>query len=160
MFTPDGPRVEKSCASPFTLLCIASKTQIMATIGMWVSLSSVTRSLRRPSDDMHSRRGRMKIRGIKFWIRIRKMYATLGRLLPYQRRVEVSQSVACRRLKNVHRIHKKILLPRKMSVLVSNPGSPLTDLACAMTLEKLSLKILIRDVIRRMLVMQTKMSCS
>ena len=35
---------------------------------------------------------------------------------------------------------------------------PFTDLACAITLEKLSLRILIRDVIRRILVMQTKMS--
>lgn len=34
------------------------------------------------------------------------------------------------------------------------------NLACAITLEKLSLKILIKDVIRRMLVMQTKMSFS
>jgi hypothetical protein len=34
----------------------------------------------------------------------------------------------------------------------------LTNLEWAITLEKLSLRILIRDVIKRMLVMQTKMS--
>lgn len=37
-------------------------------------------------------------------------------------------------------------------------GDLWTYRACAITFEKLSLRILIKDVIRRMLVMQTKMS--
>lgn len=72
----------------------------------------------------------------------------------------MSQSLACRCLQNIDRIHKKILLPKSVnSFLGSEIGFELlTNLACAITLEKLSYKILINEVIKRILVMQTKTS--
>ena len=71
----------------------------------------------------------------------------------------MSQSVTRRCLQNVDRIHEKIflsdilILSRCSTSMVQS-----TNLACAMTLEKLSLRILIKDVMRRILVIQTKMS--
>jgi hypothetical protein len=63
-------------------------------------------------------------------------------------------------LKHINRIHVKILLSIYSISSVHNMKVRCTNRACAMTFEKLSLKILIKDVIRRMLVMHTNINYS
>jgi hypothetical protein len=123
---------------------------------------------------MNSLRGRIKTNGIRFCQIIRIEFQQT-RTVTYKRRIEVCQSIAggslehlsfaqlnemwYSYLKDVDRIHEEILLPAhnyQSHVLVG--ASRLTNFACAITFEKLSLKILIKDVINRMLVMVTKIS--
>jgi hypothetical protein len=48
------------------LLLMDSNSHIRATIGMCVIFRRVTRSLRSPSEETHSLRGLMRIRGMRF----------------------------------------------------------------------------------------------
>lgn len=59
--------------------------------------------------------------------------------------------------KHVYRVDEKVFLPRILLAITPN-DIHWTNRACAITFEKLSLRILIKDVTKRMFVMQTKIS--
>lgn len=141
---------------------------------MCVIFSTTIRVLRRFWEDRNNRRGRTRINGIRFFWKVSHRRFSANNTA-YQRGVKMGEPIARWRLKQVRNFPSKSPgshkpLERRLNIQRGTPrcfgksqqwqtiATRPTNRAWAMTLPKLSLKILINEVISRMFVMHTKMS--